>query len=66
MPRTIERHPTSGPLWWLCAHMLTAADPYGTARRLADEIDGDGLQMVLADAVASVLAAANAAPGRNP
>ena len=39
--RIVERHPTSGPLWWLCAHMLTATDPFAIARRLADEIDAD-------------------------
>lgn len=49
--RIVERHPTSGPLWWLCAHMLTAADPYGTARRLADEIDADPTPEVLIDAL---------------
>ncbi|MCY7297617.1 MAG: hypothetical protein LH616_00195 [Ilumatobacteraceae bacterium] len=49
--RIVERHPTSGPLWWLCAHMLTAADPYSTARRLADEIDGDVTPDVLIDSI---------------
>lgn len=39
--RIVERHPTSGPLWWLCAHMLTSPDPFATARRLAEEIDAD-------------------------
>lgn len=45
--RIVERHPTSGPLWWLCAHVLTSADPYATARRLADEIDADATPEVL-------------------
>jgi hypothetical protein len=49
--RIIERHPTSGPLWWLCAHMLTATDPYATARRLADEIDADVTPEVLIDSI---------------
>lgn len=49
--RIVERHPTSGPLWWLCAHMLTATDPYVTARRLADEIDGDLTPEVLIDTI---------------
>lgn len=39
--RLVERHPTSGPLWWLCAHVVTAAEPYAVARRLADELDAD-------------------------
>ncbi|HQZ34390.1 MAG TPA: hypothetical protein PK020_08180 [Ilumatobacteraceae bacterium] len=49
--RIVERHPTSGPLWWLCAHMLTATDPYSTARLLADEIDGDVTPDVLIDEI---------------
>ena len=47
--RIVERHPTSGPLWWLCAHMLTAPDPFATARRLAAEIDADPTPDVLID-----------------
>ena len=39
--RIIERHPTSGPLWWLCAHMLTDTDPWAVARRLSAEIADD-------------------------
>ncbi len=49
--RIVERHPTSGPLWWLSAHMLTATDPYSTARRLADDIDGDVTPDVLIEAL---------------
>lgn len=49
--RIIERHPTSGPLWWLCAHMLTDTDPYAVARRLASEISDDTTGDVLADAL---------------
>ena len=26
--RIVERHPNSGPLWWLCASVLAAPDPY--------------------------------------
>lgn len=47
--RIIERHPTSGPLWWLCAHMLTSTEPYVTARRLAEEIESDPTPDVLID-----------------
>lgn len=39
--RLIEKHPTSGPLWWLAAHVVTAAEPFAVAKRLADEIDAD-------------------------
>jgi hypothetical protein len=40
--RIVERHPTSGPLWWLCARMLTSADPLVAARAAVDEIEADG------------------------
>jgi hypothetical protein len=40
--RIIERHPASGPLWWLSARVLTAGDPTAEAWRAADDIDADG------------------------
>jgi len=49
--RIVERHPTSGPLWWLCAHMLTDTDPWAVARRLAAEIADDATADLLADAL---------------
>jgi hypothetical protein len=39
--RIVERHPTCGPLWWLCARMLTSADPTAAARAAVDEIERD-------------------------
>lgn len=39
--RIVERHPTSGPLWWLCARMLTSGDPQLAGRDAVDEIEGD-------------------------
>jgi len=39
--RIVERHPNSGPLWWLCASVLAAADPYRCAASLADQIEMD-------------------------
>ncbi len=39
--RIIERHPTSGPLWWLGARVLTAGDHVREAWRCADEMDDD-------------------------
>jgi hypothetical protein len=39
--RIIERHPTSGPLWWFCSSILTAADPFDVMYRLASEVDDD-------------------------
>lgn len=49
--RIVERHPTSGPLWWLCAHMLTDTDPFTVARRLASQISDDPTADQLADAL---------------
>ncbi|HSH23692.1 MAG TPA: hypothetical protein VK975_06500, partial [Acidimicrobiales bacterium] len=39
--RLLERHGTSGPLWWLCARMLGADDPGAEAWRCVGEIDAD-------------------------
>jgi len=39
--RIVERHPTSGPLWWFCASLLASSDPFATAYRLATEMDDD-------------------------
>lgn len=39
--RILERHPECGPLWWLCARLLTSTDPFELTWELADEIDRD-------------------------
>jgi hypothetical protein len=39
--RLIERHPTSGPIWWLASRMLSSAEPVAEAWRAADELDAD-------------------------
>ncbi len=49
--RIVERHPTSGPLWWLCAHMLTSTDAASTARELAGAIELDPTPDWLVDAL---------------
>ena len=49
--RIVEKHPTSGPLWWLCAHMLTSAEPSVTARELANQLDADPTPDLLVDAL---------------
>jgi hypothetical protein len=46
--RIVQRHPSSGPLWWLCARMLTAPDPLRAAWELADEIEADHTPAVIA------------------
>jgi hypothetical protein len=49
--RIVERHPTSGPLWWLCSHMLTSADARSTARELAGAIELDPTPDWLVEAI---------------
>ncbi len=39
--RIVERHPTSGPLWWLCSRVLVATDPMREAWACSREIDAD-------------------------
>jgi len=46
--RIVQRHPSAGPLWWLCARMLTAPDPLRTAWQLADEVEADPTPAVIA------------------
>ena len=49
--RIVDRHPTAAPLWWLCARVLTAADPQAEAWRAVDEIDDDPTAGELAHAL---------------
>src|SRR3954447_9571079 len=46
--RILDRHPVSGPLWWLCARVLTSNDPNNEAWNAADEINADDTAGVLA------------------
>ena len=39
--RIVERHPTSGPLWWFCASLLASADPFRIAYDLAADVEND-------------------------
>lgn len=39
--RIVDRHPTSAPLWWLCARVLTSPDGHREAWAAVDEIDSD-------------------------
>jgi hypothetical protein len=47
--RIVERHPTSGPLWWLCARVLTAADPFEESWHAVELIEADPTADVLVD-----------------
>jgi hypothetical protein len=49
--RIVERHPSSGALWWLCAKALTAADPFAEVLALAEEVDDDPTPDHLYDAL---------------
>lgn len=49
--RILERHPTVGQMWWICAHLLVAADPAERAWAIADELDDDPTGPALADAL---------------
>lgn len=48
--RIVERHPEVGPLWWMCARLLTSDDPTSLAWEIADEIDDDPAVPALASA----------------
>jgi translation initiation factor 2B subunit (eIF-2B alpha/beta/delta family) len=39
--RVVERHPFTGPLWWLCSTVTTSAEPFEAVWELADEIRRD-------------------------
>jgi len=39
--RIVDRHPTSAPLWWLCARVLTSPDGQREAWAAVDEIEDD-------------------------
>ncbi|MGQ0618032.1 MAG: hypothetical protein ACT4PW_13760 [Acidimicrobiia bacterium] len=49
--RVLDRHPVSGPLWYLSAWVLTAEDPMEAAERVADEMDDDPTPAALAFAL---------------
>jgi hypothetical protein len=52
--RVLDRHPTSGPLWWLSARMLTTVDdPDTEGWRCADEMEDDPTAEELAHALPS-------------
>jgi hypothetical protein len=39
--RIVQRHPFTGPLWWLCANVTTSAEPFEAVWELADAIRSD-------------------------
>lgn len=49
--RIVERHPFTGPLWWLCANVATSAEPFEAVWELADQIRSDRTASELAAAL---------------
>lgn len=43
--RLVEKHPACGPLWWLGAHVLTAADPVARLRELTADYSDDPTEL---------------------
>ena len=49
--RIVQRHPTCGPLWWLCSHVLGALDPFEAMSDCEEEIKNDSTLKNLREAV---------------
>lgn len=49
--RIVDRHPTSAPLWWLCARVLTSPDGHREAWAAVEEIEADRTSAELAFAL---------------
>ena len=49
--RIVERHPFTGPLWWLCANVTTSSEPFESVWELADAIRSDRTASELAAAL---------------
>jgi hypothetical protein len=46
--RIVDRHPTSGPMWWLAAHVLATNDPRAEAFRCVSTLQDDRTAAALA------------------
>ena len=58
--RLVERHPSCGPLWWVCSGLIETDDPYGAAERLSAELYSDPTPARLADSLRQRAAASDA------
>jgi len=56
--RLVDRHPAAGPMWWLAARVLAAADARGEAWRAADELESDPTAELIAAQVPADLTVA--------
>lgn len=50
--RIVQRHPFTGPLWWLCANVATSAEPFDAVWELAAQVRADPTGAELARALA--------------
>lgn len=48
--RIVQRHPEVGPLWSMCARLLTSDDPTNLAWEIADEMEDDATSHAVATA----------------
>jgi len=49
--RIVERHPFTGPMWWLCSNVVTSAEPFEAVWDLANTMRNDATGSALADAL---------------
>ncbi|MEO1061744.1 MAG: hypothetical protein AAFZ07_10025 [Actinomycetota bacterium] len=49
--RVVQRHPTAGALWTMCANALTAVDGISAAYSFADDVNSDRCSVQLVDAL---------------
>ncbi|MGE3621919.1 MAG: hypothetical protein AB7L84_15805 [Acidimicrobiia bacterium] len=49
--RILDRHPTAGPLWWICARVLTSVEPRRESWAAVEELEGDRTAAELAHAL---------------
>lgn len=54
--RLVERHPACGPLWWVCAKLVTCEDAYQAASAAAAELAADPVADTLAAALRTEIA----------
>ena len=47
----VDRHPAAGPLWWLTARVLLAADPASEAWQVVEEVEADRTARTIAGEV---------------
>lgn len=64
--RLLERQPSCGPLWWVCAGVIRAADATEAAHQLADELFSDPVPDELGRALRATCASSDAVSALPP